>query len=125
MPDILIGHEALHDFTRSLLTAIGVPEEAAELVSESLVATNLRGVDSHGVQLLPFYIERIRAGGIDVKAKGRVASENGACPRVQKMYLHSPTRSCVRGSLSRALSALPKRRPQSSQVGAINDAFNP
>lgn len=79
MPDILIGHEALHDFTRSLLTAIGVPEEAAELVSESLVVTNLRGVDSHGVQLLPFYIERIRAGGIDTKAKGRVASENGAC----------------------------------------------
>lgn len=48
-------------------------------MAESLVAANLRGVDSHGVQLLVWYVEQIRAGNVDLAARGHVASENGAC----------------------------------------------
>ena len=53
--------------------------QTAALVADSLVASNLRAVDSHGVQLLGFYIEQIRAGNFDVHARGsrRVASELG------------------------------------------------
>ncbi|HLJ47169.1 MAG TPA: Ldh family oxidoreductase [Bryobacteraceae bacterium] len=79
MPDILIGHEPLTQFITKLLITIRVPQDAADLVAESLVAASLRGVDSHGVQLLPFYIERMRDGGINIERRGHIATENGAC----------------------------------------------
>jgi LDH2 family malate/lactate/ureidoglycolate dehydrogenase len=44
-----------------------------------LVASNLRGVDSHGIQLLPFYIDQLLAGEMDPLTDGRVISEAGSC----------------------------------------------
>jgi LDH2 family malate/lactate/ureidoglycolate dehydrogenase len=43
------------------------------------VAANLRGVDSHGVQLLPYYVEQVERGDMQPGAEGRIASESGAC----------------------------------------------
>jgi LDH2 family malate/lactate/ureidoglycolate dehydrogenase len=54
-----------------------VPPATARLVADSLVAANLRGVDSHGAQLTVFYVERLLAGDMDPLAEGRVVSENG------------------------------------------------
>jgi LDH2 family malate/lactate/ureidoglycolate dehydrogenase len=47
--------------------------------AECLVFANLRGVDSHGIQLLPFYIEQLLAKEVDADADGRVVAENGCC----------------------------------------------
>ena len=66
-------------FAEAILTALEVGPETARLVAESLVAANLRGVDSHGLQLLPFYIEQIEAGDLDPHAEGHVISESGSC----------------------------------------------
>lgn len=71
--------EALIQFSYELLAAAGVPDQKADLVARSLVAANLRGVDSHGLQLLPYYLEQIQMGNIKPEADGRVASESGAC----------------------------------------------
>ncbi len=79
MPDITIDHAALTDFGRNILTAAGVAREYADLVAVSLGASNLRGVDSHGLQLLPFYIRQIQDGDMDVTAEGRIVNESGAC----------------------------------------------
>jgi LDH2 family malate/lactate/ureidoglycolate dehydrogenase len=81
MPDaeILISAADLTGFAANLLDALGVPHAKSQLVAESLVAANLRGVDSHGVQLLPYYIEQIEWGDMDARADGRVVSESGAC----------------------------------------------
>jgi LDH2 family malate/lactate/ureidoglycolate dehydrogenase len=76
---MLIASESLQNFARQLLLAAKVASDKADLVATSLVAANLRGVDSHGVQLLPFYLEQIADGNVDIAADGRVASENGAC----------------------------------------------
>ena len=46
----------------AILKAAGVSDDTATLVATSLVASNLRGVDSHGVQLLPYYVEQLEAG---------------------------------------------------------------
>jgi LDH2 family malate/lactate/ureidoglycolate dehydrogenase len=73
-----LSSESLIDFAYRLLTAIQVQKHKAELVAKSLVAANLRGVDSHGLQLLPFYIEIILMGNIDIQTDGRIVSENGA-----------------------------------------------
>ncbi len=69
----------LIDFARRLLTAAAVSGDKADLVARSLVAANLRGVDSHGLQLLPFYLEQIQMGNMNIATDGHVVSENGAC----------------------------------------------
>ena len=77
--DILISASDLTPFAAHLLDAAGVPHAKSQLVAESLIAANLRGVDSHGLQLLPFYIEQLEWGDMDARADGRVISESGAC----------------------------------------------
>jgi len=76
---MILPAEILESFTKQLLCAAGVAEPKAALVANSLVASNLRGVDSHGVQLASFYLEQILDGNVDIHADGRVASENAAC----------------------------------------------
>jgi LDH2 family malate/lactate/ureidoglycolate dehydrogenase len=75
----VIPHRPLADFARSVLEAVKVPREAATLVGDSLVSANLRGVDSHGVQLLIWYTQQIQGGNIDIATSGEVASESGSC----------------------------------------------
>ena len=77
--NVLIRAEALSGFGEAILKAVNVPESTARLVATSLVAANLRGVDSHGMQLLPFYVEQLEAGDMSKTAGGRVVSELGSC----------------------------------------------
>ena len=60
-------------FCVAVLEKVGVPRENAETVANSLLAANLRGVDTHGITRLPIYVERLRAGLMDGKATGSVA----------------------------------------------------
>ena len=78
-PDVVVAPGALAAFAQRLLEGVGVTAAKAQLVAGSLVAANLRGVDSHGVQLLPYYLEQIEWSDMDARADGRVISENGAC----------------------------------------------
>jgi LDH2 family malate/lactate/ureidoglycolate dehydrogenase len=77
--DFLFRAEVLTDFACRLLEAAGAPAPKARLVADCLVDANLRAVDSHGVQLLTFYLERLGRGEVDSLADGRVVSENGGC----------------------------------------------
>ncbi len=79
MDTIVIPHPSLASFAASILKAVNVPASTAAIVAESLVAANLRGVDSHGVQLLIWYTDQIRAGNVAIDEAGAVVSENGAC----------------------------------------------
>ncbi len=71
--------EDLRTFCRTLLTALGTGEAQADVVATSLVAANVRGVDSHGIQMLATYIQQARAGGFNLPATGRVLREDGVC----------------------------------------------
>src|ERR1700675_3105502 len=75
----LIPHRLLADFARAVLEAVNVPSAAAALVADSLVSANLRGVDSHGVQLLIWYTQQIQDGNINIATVGEIATENGSC----------------------------------------------
>ena len=75
----LISAPALTDFAQAILVAAGTPFEKASIAAQCLVASNLRGVDSHGIQLLPFYIDQLLAGEMDPRTDGRVISESGSC----------------------------------------------
>src|SRR6266702_2973387 len=76
---MMLSSESLTAFAYQLLTSASVSHSKADIVAKSLVAANLRRVDSHGLQLLPFYIELILMGNIDIQTDGRVVSESGAC----------------------------------------------
>ena len=75
----VISTEDLTSWAVQLLEAARFPAPKARLVAGALVAANLRGVDSHGVQLLPYYVEQVERGDMDPDADGRIASESGAC----------------------------------------------
>jgi len=78
-PDVIVSASELAPFAQRLLEAVGVTPAKSRIVAQSLVAANLRGVDSHGVQLLPYYLEQIEWGDMDARADGRVISESGVC----------------------------------------------
>lgn len=61
-----------------LLAAAGVPEEGAAMVADSMIQANLRGVDSHGVQILGTYLKRIRAGATNPNPTPRVVRSGPA-----------------------------------------------
>jgi LDH2 family malate/lactate/ureidoglycolate dehydrogenase len=75
----IISAAALAGWAERLLIAAQFPPSKARLVAESVTAANLRGVDSHGVQLLPLYIEQVERGDMDAAAEGHIVLEAGAC----------------------------------------------
>jgi LDH2 family malate/lactate/ureidoglycolate dehydrogenase len=68
----------LEEFTRSAFIKAGVIEPHAEIVAHHLVQANLRGVDSHGVARIPYYIEGIRLGEVNTSPKIRTVIDKGA-----------------------------------------------
>ena len=64
--------------------ALGVAAVSARIVAEDLVLADLEGVGSHGVMLLPMYVERIVKGSVSARSSGDVVSDRGgewhACP---------------------------------------------
>src|SRR5665213_358351 len=77
MPVIAAGR--LRNWSERVLEAAGVAAAHAALIAESLVASSLRGVDSHGIHLLAAYLEQVAAGDVNVPATGEVVTESGAC----------------------------------------------
>lgn len=68
----------LKSFCTAVLEKAGVPAENAEIVADSLLAANLRGVDTHGVTRLPIYVERLQRGLTNGKTQGAIVSEGEA-----------------------------------------------
>ena len=69
------------DFLRTVATdvfsACGAPREEASIVAEQLVASNLMGLDSHGVVMIPKYVGWVREGTTNPGAPVSVVSEEG------------------------------------------------
>ena len=62
-------------FTAAVLTTTGLAPERAAIAAEILVASDLRGVDSHGVPRLSWYLARIAQGAIDMRATPTIERE--------------------------------------------------
>ncbi|KAH6655682.1 Malate/L-lactate dehydrogenase [Truncatella angustata] len=61
-------------FVKGVLQGNGVPEASASIVAKCLVAADLRGVDTHGINRIPSYMERIRQGVLEAKAEPELKS---------------------------------------------------
>ncbi len=68
----------LQSFAEELFVAAKVPAEEARIVAGSLVGSNLRGHDSHGVMRIPYYVQFVREGRIHPGASLETLSETPA-----------------------------------------------
>lgn len=84
---------ALEALGLRLLSAAGLPEDAAREITAHVVDNSLCGMDSHGVVRLPYYLDLI--------AKGAVKAQSACCGRP------NGHRRCV-SPHHRCCSALPR-----------------
>lgn len=75
---IRVTADCLVSAVTEILAAVGVPRVGAETVATSLVDADLEGVPSHGVMLLPMYVERIRHGSVSPTDQSEVVVDREA-----------------------------------------------
>lgn len=68
-----ILYENLVQFTHKILIEVGLDEFSTESVKTGLCETSLRGVDSHGVRLLPHYVNSALSGRKNPKPKFKIS----------------------------------------------------
>jgi LDH2 family malate/lactate/ureidoglycolate dehydrogenase len=79
MPTLAAGE--LEDLVQRVFTAAGSPADAARTVAASLVLSNLKGVDSHGVVRVAEYVPLIERGRI-VPSATPLSERDGATVRL-------------------------------------------
>lgn len=58
----VVPADVLERFMRDVFIKLGVPEEDASISAKILIASDLRGIESHGIGRLKMYYDRIRQG---------------------------------------------------------------
>jgi LDH2 family malate/lactate/ureidoglycolate dehydrogenase len=61
---VMARHDRLEAFCAEVLQKLGVPREEAAITARTLVTSNLRGVDTHGVIRLSAYAAKLEGGGL-------------------------------------------------------------
>ncbi|WP_062286222.1 Ldh family oxidoreductase [Neomoorella mulderi] len=95
----------LKKFCVEIIEKVGVSKEGAEIVGSSLVRANLRGVDSHGIQRLPIYTQRVKEGLINSRAEIRLLRDNYASVLIDggngfgQIVAHKAMQECVNRAL--------------------------
>ncbi|MBV8169294.1 MAG: Ldh family oxidoreductase [Alphaproteobacteria bacterium] len=84
---VRVGRDTLQAFVRTLISQAGADDAGAEAVTRAVMEASSRGVDTHGVRLLPHYVATVAGGRVNGKAKpsfhaagsagGHVDGDNG------------------------------------------------
>ena len=75
--DLSFRAEALSAAVHAVIAAGGSSDREASLVAANLVEANLRGHDSHGVGMVPRYIDALKEGGLAVNQQVGVVRDGG------------------------------------------------
>lgn len=67
--------ERLHEFTRRIFRHFDVPDADAELAADVLSASDVRGIDSHGVARLRTYFDLLSVGRINPRPRPQIVRE--------------------------------------------------
>ncbi len=73
---VRVDAERLAAAVADIFTALGIVRGDAQLVANDIVLADLEGVVSHGVMLVPMYVDRIQKGSVSKKRQGDVVSDN-------------------------------------------------
>jgi LDH2 family malate/lactate/ureidoglycolate dehydrogenase len=66
---IYLEAETLESFMRDVFIGLGVPKDDAHIIAEVLIASDIRGIDTHGIQRCKMYFDRIKMGIYEVDTK--------------------------------------------------------
>ena len=77
---IYLPVETLEKFIRDVLLALGVPGEDAQICTDVIIASDLRGIESHGIGRLRYYYDRIKSGQHQVVTQFEVVRESPPRP---------------------------------------------
>ncbi|MEV6286958.1 Ldh family oxidoreductase [Kribbella sp. NPDC051770] len=75
---VLVRPAWLEATVSAVFTALGFEPADAAQIAHSLVEADLRGVSSHGIMLVPMYVERLNAGGVTRERELDVLHDAGA-----------------------------------------------
>jgi len=94
----------LEEFVAQAFQAVGVPVGDSDSIAQLMTRIDLRGLDGHGVFRLPQYIQRIRAGGINVAPNIRIARETDSSALIDGANAvgHLAVREAVRVAMDQA-----------------------
>ncbi len=70
--------DSLINIVRSIVKAGGSADREADMVATNLVEANLKGHDSHGVGMVPRYIDAMKEGGLRINQHVSVVMDGGA-----------------------------------------------
>lgn len=75
--EVVVSGDTERQFCERALLATSLPIKDAELIADTLVEADLRGVHSHGIQIIPRYLRGLK-NGINPKPKVRTLVDTGA-----------------------------------------------
>lgn len=67
--------ETVKSFMLDTFQGLGVPPDDARICADVLIASDLRGIESHGVARLKYYYDRIQRGQHRVKTEIEIVKE--------------------------------------------------
>lgn len=73
-----VSIEWLTESLTAIFVAVGVSENGAAKVAESLVDADRRGIPSHGAMLVSMYVDRLRSGSVSTRDEAEVLIDAGA-----------------------------------------------
>ena len=82
MDSIIFQEDKLRHFTETVFKTIGCSDEHAALAADVLLASDLRGIDSHGVARLSGYVRLYEKGRINPKPNITIAHETATTATV-------------------------------------------
>jgi len=70
--------DSLTQFVTEILMKLGVPPGPADIVADAIVAADIEGIPSHGVMLVPMYVDRMLAGSVSTRTEPSVVHDGGS-----------------------------------------------
>jgi L-2-hydroxycarboxylate dehydrogenase (NAD+) len=68
--------DLVHQFMIDVFETLGTPPDEARICADVLIASDLRGIESHGIARLKYYYDRIQAGVQSVETEIEVVKES-------------------------------------------------
>lgn len=97
----------LREFAKQAFLRVGVDEQVAEETAHALWLTSLRGVDSHGIRLLPHYIASIEGGRLNPRPNFQFEQTSASTGRLDANHTlgHAAGMEAMRHAIRLAQSA--------------------
>ncbi len=70
--------EVIENYVAEIFMKLGVDAESAHITAEAIVAADMEGIPSHGVMLVPMYVDRVIAGSVSTKTEPTVVHDGGS-----------------------------------------------